>query len=410
MPTRPVSTVAARTMGGFLVLPILGLLMAFASISTDFYLPALPAMAASLHEIPGAAAFTISGYLIGFSVGQLFWGPLGDRYGRRAPIAIGLLLFILGSAGCAMSCSAPAIIFWRVVQALGACASVVLARAIVRDLYAGAQAARMMSSLMTVMAIAPLVGPGLGGKIFIHAGWRAIFWTLVGIGVLTLAALLALPDTLPPARRNTEPLGRAFVSYKILLRNRRLLAYMGTGGFYYAGTFAYVAGSPFAYITYHHLPPQFYGVLFGAGIIGIMATNLINRQFVQHVGSDRLMIFGLIGAALAGTILAFDAWTDCGGLAGLAIPLFVYVSAMGFIIANAISCALAKSPERTGVVSALVGCVQYGGGVLGSASVGAFADGTPSSMGLVVALCAVGGVLCTLPLWAAPKERTTRTW
>jgi len=320
------------------------------------------------------------------------------------------VFFIIGSAGCAMSCSATAIIFWRVVQALGACASVVLARAIVRDLYAGAQAARMMSSLMTVMAIAPLVGPGLGGQIFIHAGWRAIFWTLVGIGVLTLAALLALPDTLPPARRNTENLGRAFARYKILLRDHRLLAYMGTSGFYYAGTFAYVAGSPFAYITYHHLPPQFYGVLFGAGIVGIMASNLINRQLVQHFGSDRLMIFGIIGAALAGTVLAADAWTDCGGLAGLAIPLFVYVSAMGFIIANAISGALAMFPERTGAVSALVGCVQYGGGVLGSASAGAFADGTPSPMGLVVAICAIGGVLCTLPLRAAPKERTTLTW
>jgi len=386
-----------------LVLPVLGLLMAFASISTDFYLPALPEMAKSLHATPGAAEFSISSYLIGFSLGQLFWGPVGDRYGRRAPIAIGLLFFILGSAGCAVSGSAEAITFWRVVQALGACASVVLARAIVRDLYTGNRAAQMMSTLMTVMAVAPLVGPWLGGQVLALSGWRAIFWTLVGIGILTLTAQIFLPDTLPPERRNTEPLMQAFARYKVLVRNRRLLAYMGTGSFYYAGTFAYVAGSPFAYIVYHHLPAQLYGVLFGAGIIGIMATNLINRHLVPRFGSDRLMIWGNSGAAVAGMILAFDAWTDWGGLAGLAIPLFFYVSVMGFIIANAISGALAMFPERTGAVSALVGSIQYGGGIVGSALIGVFADDAPSSMGLVIAVCAICGTLCTLRLRTSPK-------
>jgi multidrug resistance protein len=181
---------------GVRVLAILSALMGFASISTDLYLPAMPAMAKSLSANSGAMELTISGYLIGFSLGQLLWGPIGDRYGRRMPIVVGIILFAIGSAGCALSGSAAAMIGWRIVQAVGACAGVVLARAMVRDLYAGNRAAQMMSTLMTVMAIAPLVGPFLGGQILALSSWQAIFWTLVGFGVLTLAAMFALAGAL----------------------------------------------------------------------------------------------------------------------------------------------------------------------------------------------------------------------
>src|SRR3954464_5875488 len=171
------------------VLAILSALMGFASISTDLYLPAMPAMGRALGADAGTVELTVSGYLIGFSLGQLLWGPIGDRYGRRGPVAIGLVLFVIGSAGCALAGSAAGMIGWRGVQAVGACAGVVLARAMVRDLYAGERAAQMLSTLMTVMAVAPLLGPILGGQILAVAGWRAIFWTLVGVGVVTLAAL-----------------------------------------------------------------------------------------------------------------------------------------------------------------------------------------------------------------------------
>lgn len=189
---------------GVRILAILSMLMAFASISTDLYLPALPAMTVALHSDAGTMALTISGYLVGFSLGQLLWGPIGDRYGRRAPIAMGLMLFILGSGGCAMAQSPASMIGWRAVQAVGACASVVLARAMVRDLYTGHRAAQMMSTLMTVMAVAPLIGPSVGGIILHVASWRAIFWTLVGVGFATLAALAALPETMPASRRHRD--------------------------------------------------------------------------------------------------------------------------------------------------------------------------------------------------------------
>ncbi|SEF01023.1 MFS transporter, DHA1 family, bicyclomycin/chloramphenicol resistance protein [Burkholderia sp. WP9] len=388
------SVTPAADQHGLRILAILSLLMAFASISTDLYLPALPAMALSLHADTGAIELTISSYLIGFSVGQLLWGPIGDRYGRRMPIAIGLVLFIIGSAGCALSASSGALVGWRIAQAAGACASVVLARAMVRDLYTGHRAAQMMSTLMTIMAIAPLVGPSVGGLILHMASWRAIFWVLVGVGLATLAALGALPETLPEARRNHEPLGRALAAYVTLLQHRRVLGYAGAGGFLYGGVYAYVAGTPFAYITYHHVSPQRYGVLFAAGIAGIMITNQINARLVRRYGSDRLMRAGTWGAAIAGMLLAIDAWTDWGGLAGLVIPLFLFVSATGFIVANAIAGALGTFPARAGTMSALIGASQYGTGVLGSALMGFFADGTPGPMGAVIAAMGIGSLLC----------------
>jgi MFS transporter, DHA1 family, multidrug resistance protein len=397
----------AGRVDGWRVLVILGTLLAFASISTDLYLPALPTMAGALRADAGTMELTISGYLVGFSLGQLLWGPVGDRYGRRMPVAVGLLLFVIGSAGCALAGTAWVMIAWRVVQAVGACAGVVLARAMVRDLHEGDRAAQTLSTLMTVMAVAPLLGPAVGGQILALAGWRAIFWTLVGIGFLTLAALFTLPETLPRERRDAGPLARAF-RYGELLHSRALLGYAGAGGFFYGGVFAYVAGTPFAYIDYHHVPPRLYGALFAAGVVGIVATSLANARLVTRIGGDRLLRAGTVVAALAGAASAAAAWTGLGGLAGLVVPLLVFVSATGFIGANLVVGALASSPRRAGAVSALVGAVQYGSGMIGSALVGAFADGTPRPMGWVVALAGLGSAACAWRLLPPAPRRLDR--
>ena len=370
---------------------VLALLMAFASISTDFYLPALPAMAGALHATSGTMAYTVSGFLVGLSLGQLVWGPISDRYGRRVPVAIGISLFIIGSAGCGLANSAEAIIGARLVQAFGASAAVVLARAMVRDLHDGDEAARVLSTLMTVMAIAPLVGPILGGQILAVAGWRAIFWTLVGIGILALIALTALPETLPADRRPGTSLMQVFATYGTLAANQQLLAFAGACGFFFAGTFAYIAGSPFAYIAYYHVPPAAYGLLIATGIAGMMAMNYLNGRFVGRFGLNRMLRGGACVAAIAGIAVAIDARTGWGGIAGLAVPLFVFVSVTGVVVANAVAGALSAYPNRAGAVSALLGALQYGGGVAGSALVGVLGDGTPFSMGLMVA---IGGLGC----------------
>lgn len=390
--SRPVKREAAQH--GWRILSILCALMAFAAISTDLYLPAMPAMSQSLGARHGMAEWTISGFLIGFSLGQLFWGPISDRVGRRLPIAFGLVLFAIGSAGCAASGSAWSMIGWRVVEAVGACASVVLARAMVRDLYSGNHAARMMSTLMTVMAIVPLIGPLAGGQILAYAGWRAIFWLLAGLGLMTLAALLALPETLPPEHRNHEPLARALVRYGELLGHRRVMACAGAGGFFYGGIYAYLAGTPSAYISYYHVSPQYYGLLFSIGIVGIMATNSINARVVTQVGINRMLRLGTTMVACAGILLMVISRTGWGGLTGLVIPLFLFVGVAGFIAANSIAGALNHYPRHAGAVSALVGFVHYGSGIIGSALVGILADGTPWPMGMVMGLCGIGSFLC----------------
>lgn len=395
----PISTEA--TGGRIKTLAILSALLSFASISTDLYLPALPAIATELHQDAGAVELTISGYLLGFSLGQLFWGPIGDRYGRRLPIMLGLVLFIIGSAGCALSATVGDMIGWRMVQALGACASVVLARAMIRDLYTGHHAARMLSTLMTVMAVAPLVGPSLGGAILHVASWRFIFWSLVGVGIATLWMLRALPETLPEQRRSQQSLPRALMGYGQLLQNRQLLGYAGAGGCFYGGMFAYIAGTPSAYISYHHVSPQSYGMLFALGIAGIMLTNHLNARLVGRFGINRLLRCGSAGAAVSGLALALVTRSGLGGLTGLVIPLFLFVSATGFIVANSIVGALGRHPERAGAVSALVGALQYGAGIFGSALVGFFADGTPWPMGWIIAAFGAGSLVCAVFLLPA---------
>ncbi|RZA10494.1 MAG: Bcr/CflA family efflux MFS transporter, partial [Proteobacteria bacterium] len=353
----------------------------------------MPTMASSLHASAGGIELTVSGYLVGFCLGQLFWGPLSDRLGRRVPIAIGLLLFIAGSAGCAVSSNVEAMVVWRALQAVGACASVTLARAIVRDLYAGSQAARMMSTLMIVTAIAPLLGPTAGGLILRVAPWRDIFWLLVAVGVITLGLLYTLPETLPIQRRGNEPLSGVIRMYGRLLRQPRLLGYAGVGGFLYGGIFAYVAGTPFAYITYYHVPPQYYGMLFALGSTGIMAANLFNVRYVTRFGSDRLMRVGSIAAGLMGVTVAVTSATGWGGLSGLVVPLFLFISCTGLIAANSITGALNLFPEVAGSVSALIGASQFGSGILGSALVGLLANGTPFPMGGSMAFFGCSGSL-----------------
>lgn len=375
------------------ILGVLSALMGFGAISTDFYLPAMPSMAKALNADAGTLEFTISGYLVGFSIGQLFWGPISDRFGRRLPAAIGLVLFIIGSAGCATSSSAFLVIAWRILQAVGACAGVVLARAMVRDLYEGPRAAQMLSTLIAVMAIAPLVGPVLGGWIATLAGWRAIFWTQVAVGFITLAALFTIPETYPASHRNKERLLRAFSRYGELIRYRSILGYVGAGGFFYAGMFAYIAGSPFAFITYYQVPAQFYGFLFGAGVLGIMTTNVANTRLVHRFETRRLLQWGVAAAAGTGILSATAAYTGLGGLWGLFVPLVLFASCTGFIVANSITGALADFPQQAGAVSALVGALQYGSGIVSSALVGAFSDGTPWAMGWVIALCGIGSLL-----------------
>ena len=378
------------------VLVILSALMSFSSISTDMYLPALPTLVNELNTDIGRVELTISSFLIGFSTGQLFWGPIGDRIGRRVPIALGLVLFMAGSVGCALSASITQMMVWRIVQALGACAGPVLARAMVRDLYPRERSAQMLSILILMMAVAPLLGPLFGGQVLETWSWRGIFWILALFGALALIALWALPETLPSAKRSTEPLRNTLKDYLELVRDPRLIGYAIAGGFYYGGCYAFIAGTPFAYVDYYHVSPKVFGLLFGINIVGLMAINFANTRLVMRLGSERIYRFGTWIAALSGIVLAVDARFGWGGVAGLAIPIFCFMSVSGFIVANSVASALAAFPKRAGAASSLVGAMHYGSGVLSAAMLGWFSDGTPWPMGWIVAAAGIGCLLTAL--------------
>ncbi|WP_027351763.1 Bcr/CflA family multidrug efflux MFS transporter [Halotalea alkalilenta] len=372
------------------VLLILSALMSFASVSTDMYLPALPTIGRDLHATSAGIELTFSAFLVGFSLGQLLWGPISDRYGRRLPIAVGLVLFTIGSVGCALSATVTQMMVWRVVQAVGACVGPVLSRAMVRDLYDREQSARMLSTLILIMGVAPLVGPLLGGQILAFWSWQGIFWTLAGIGVLTLISLLALPESLPPSRRSATPLRQTLVGYWALLGDARLMGYAVCGGFFYAGAYAFIVGTPFAYIEYYHVSPQAYGWLFGLNIAGMMAANFVNRRLLRRMGSEQLFHIGTWVLALAGVVLAVNAWFGWGGLLGLVIPIFLFMSMNGLIVANSVAGALSAFPHQAGSASSLLGAMHYGSGILSAAMLGWFSDGTPWTMAWIMGLTGLG--------------------
>lgn len=362
---------------GPLFILILSGLMAFASLSTDIYLPAMPVMAA---ELQGDAELTITGFLIGFAVAQLIWGPIGDRLGRRTPLFIGMVLFIIGSVGCAFSVSIDQIIFWRVFQALGACTGPMLARAMVRDLFARTRAAQMLSTLTIVMAIAPIIGPLLGGQLISVTSWHAIFWLLAGIGLLMLLALRWLPETLPPERRQQGSPLKAFHHYGQLLRNRIFIRYTLSLTCYYVAAYAFITGSPDVYIRYFGVEPQHYGWLFAVNILGLMTMSLVNRRLVQRYALGDLLKVALVVASLAMVAMAFSVKLHHGGLVGIALCVFLFFSMNGVIAATSTAAALDEAGEFAGSASAFIGALQYGSGIVSSLLLAGLHDGTPWTM------------------------------
>ncbi|EAC0628338.1 Bcr/CflA family efflux MFS transporter [Salmonella enterica] len=368
---------------GLLFIMILSALMAFTSLSTDIYLPAMPIMA---NELRGDAELTITGFLIGFCLAQLIWGPISDRFGRRPPLIIGMVLFIIGSAGCALSTDITHIVFWRVFQALGACTGPMLARAMIRDLFSRTRAAQMLSTLTIVMAIAPIVGPLLGGQMIKFTSWHAIFWLLTAIGVFMLLSLYWLPETLPPERRVSSSIGGAFQTYYRLLSNVNFMKFTLCLTFYYVAVYAFIAGSPFVYITYFHVDPQHYGWLFAVNIVGVMGLSAVNRRLVQRHPLETLLKGAVLIAATASLVLAVATKLHVGGIALIGLAIFILFSMNGIIAATATAAALDAAPNAAGSASALIGSLQYGSGIISSLLLAMFSDGTPWTMGWIITL------------------------
>lgn len=369
--------------GGPVFIAILSALMAFTSLSTDIYLPAMPAMAVDLQ---GNVELTITGFLIGFAIAQLVWGPISDHWGRRLPLFIGMILFVIGSIGCAMSTSIGQIVFWRVFQALGACTGPMLARAMIRDLFARARAAQMLSTLVIIMAIAPIAGPLLGGQMVRFTTWHAIFWLLAAIGALMFLSLWWLPETLPQEKRTPATLGTAFHHYASLLRNRAFMRYTLCVAFYYVAAYAFIAGSPFVYIHYYGVDPQHYGWLFAVNIVGVVGMSAVNRRLVLRYPLERLIALAVLIATLSMLALAAAVGLRLGGMGTMVAAVFVFFSMNGIIAATCTAAALDEVAHIAGSASALIGALQYGSGIISSLLLAWFSDGTPWTMVWIMAL------------------------
>lgn len=360
-----------------LFMSILGALMAFTSLSTDIYLPAMPAMA---HELNGDAEYTITGFLVGFAIAQLVWGPISDSLGRKLPLFVGMLIFAIGAVGCAMSYSITQIVSWRVVQAFGACTGPMLARAMIRDLFSRTRSAQMMSTLMIIMAIAPIVGPLLGGQLIRISSWHSIFWLLTVIGALMFISLFWLPETLPAEKRTSTSVGNAFKNYLFLLKHGVFMRFTLCVTFYYVAAYAFIAGSPQVYISYYNVDPQHYGWLFALNIAGVMAVSFFNRFLVIRFSLRRLLQIATGIAFLAMAAMAALNMAEPHSMLVIVGMVFIFFSMNGIVAASATAAALDEVPHIAGSASALIGSLQYGSGIVSSLLLAAFNDGTPATM------------------------------
>ncbi len=397
-PTRP----AGRSRAGLVL--ALGALSAFAPISVDLYLPAFPALARHFETSMGSVQLSLSTYMLGLALGQLLWGWLADAYGRKRPLYAGIGLYVAASLACALAPSIGVLIGFRLLQGLAGCAGVVIARAIVRDLFAGAEAARFFSLLLLVMGAAPVLAPLFGGQILAAAGWRWIFLTLVVYGAACLVAVAWLPETLPPALRHRGGLRSAPAAYGQVLRNRSFVVHAGAFSLGGAAMLAYISAAPAVLIDEHGISPQAFGFVFGANAVGLVVVSQITGRLVRRVGSERILVCGVVAQALAAATLALVSALGIGGLAALLPPMFVIVSSFGAIMPTATALALTPLPEVAGAASAILGTGQTGFGAASAAVVGAVALDPATAMGVVAA----GACLLALGLLAPAAARSRR--
>ena len=368
---------------GVLFLSILGALMAVTSLSTDIYLPAMPEMA---KELQGDAELTVTGFLIGFAVAQLIWGPISDQIGRRKPMFIGMVLFTIGSLGCALSTSMEQIVFWRVFQAFGACTAPMLARAMVRDLFSRTRAAQMLSTLMIIMAIAPIGGPLLGGQMITFTTWHSIFILLAVIGGFLFLSIFLLPETLNTDKRTKASISSAFVNYFRLLSHKIFMRYTLCVTFYYVSAYAFITGSPNVYITYFGIDAQHYGWLFAVNIVGVMGMSFINRSLVHRFELQTLLKIATGIATIATLVMAVTVKADFVPIYFIIAMVFIFFSMNGIVAAVSTAAALDEVPHIAGSASALIGSLQYGSGIISTILLAFFNDGTPWVMVWIMSL------------------------
>lgn len=338
---------------------ILAALIAFGPLSVDMYLPALPTIQHEFATNAAAVQITLSTYLLGLAVGQMLYGPLSDRIGRKRPLYAGLVIYIFASVGCAMAPDITTLQVMRFLQAIGGCAGMVISRAVVRDLFDHQEAARVYSLLILVMGVAPILAPSIGGRVLVLIGWRAIFLGLALFGAACLAAsLLILPETRAPhgPRRRMHSMMHDIGA---LMRDRLFLGYSLALGFAMASMHGYFATSPILFIDVYGIAPTHYGWIFGSNAAGFILFSQVNRAFLRRTTADNVLRWASWAQiAIALSLLAVAA-TGAGGLLGLLPAIFCVIAVLGLIHPNALAGAMMVDPSRAGTASALVGTTQF---------------------------------------------------
>ncbi|MCU1787227.1 multidrug effflux MFS transporter [Pseudomonas sp. 13B_2.1_Bac1] len=387
------------------IILILGALSAFAPLAIDFYLPGFPAMATAFATDEKHIQLTLAVYFGGLAIGQLIYGPLADRFGRRGPLLSGVTLFTLASFACAFAPSLEWLIGARFVQALGGCAGMVISRAVVSDKCDAVGSAKVFSQLMLVTGLAPILAPLAGGLMVGLWGWQSIFLALSIFSVMAAVAVaVGLPETFP-AHQPRQPLSGSLRRYGSLLSDRVYLGYALTGGISIAGMFAYIAGSPFVSIKLYGVPAEHYGWVFGSNAAGFILMAQVNARLLAKRGPAFLLSRTVWLYMLAALTLLGIAALRTDALWPLLVPLFICIASLGCILPNTSACAMAGQGARAGSASALLGCIQFGVAAGAASLVGVLHDGTAMPMAMVISLCGVLAVTIAMSTQRLQRAR-----
>ncbi len=398
MTTRP----AHRT--GVLV-AALSAIYALGPFSFDMYMPAMPEIGRDLGATSAQVQMTLSICFLGNGIGNLLFGPLSDRFGRRAPAIWGAGFFVLASIGCAVATDIHSLIAMRFCQALGVMAGMISARAVIVDLFEPREMARFASLMSMVGGLAPVAAPLIGGLVFLEAGWRAVFWALAGLGAATAAAVFfTLPETLPREAQLAARRERSLASYGALLRNRPLLLPGAAAALGWSTFGIYLANVSHVLIDVHRVPPEHFGWFFGVNALGLMAAAQLNRWLLLRFPLERVLVWAcqaaVAMAALVGAAALFE-W----GLWGLVGPLFLLVATVPLTVNNATALALGHDKTRAGAATALIGAVSSFTSAAASAVGALVFGGSPLTMAVTMLLLSGAALALVSPAFLASLRR-----
>jgi MFS transporter, DHA1 family, multidrug resistance protein len=371
------------------LLILLGSLQAFAPLSIDMYLPAMPVMEKVFHTTSAAVQMTLVTFLVGFAIGQSLYGPITDRFGRKPPLYASLLLFIASSAACAIAPTIPGIAFFRLLQAIGACGGAVISRAMVRDLFPVQELRRVFSMLVLVLGVSPVVAPLIGSYLLVWFGWKSAFVVQSLLGVACLAGMhFRLHESLAHDNRRPLQWDTILSGYSQLFHDKTFLGASVVCGFSSAGTFAYIASAPFVFITLYKVSTESFGWLFGAAAVGMVIASQINGRMPRRIPVWQVLRVANLVQLGAGIFLLAAVLTGWGGLPAVFLGVLGYVSAQGFVFPNGSAIAMERHGKIAGTASALLGTNQFLIAAIATIFLG-FIDNPALPMALVIAGAAV---------------------